>query len=93
MSDYCDCTITDPRRNVLVDINDGRITVIACGNCEYPILLDGSVDDFERVYANGLMLAMTTSVEPVEEHRGFGRYETVGVRFRELTAHEDGAVE
>lgn len=86
---YCEHEPDGPRRNVTVDIEDGRITAILCADCELPIPLDPDLhNDFSyevTVYATGVPMVMvsTHEWEPIE--RG---YEQLVDVFHELTVGE-----
>lgn len=85
--DHCSCTVDGPRRNVLVDIDEGAVQAIACASCEKPIDLP---DDYNLgVHGEGIALVMTTTVEHTPSSPDdWNEYDK---EFYELAAHEDGA--
>ena len=77
---YCQCEIDGATRQVVVDIEDGRINSITCATCQRSVNFP---DGLEGVYANDVPMTMTTTVEKAQADSWSG-FEISGI-YHELT--------
>lgn len=83
IADHCRCTPTGGRRDVLLGLDAGSISV-HCATCQLPIDVDP-----EELLADDIPMVMTTIVErvPADSFSGF----EIGAVYHELTPVTEGA--